>query len=1119
MRVAIGILVLIFLLSGAVFAQHFEPVDPTGLPYSCLIVRATINGEDLEVDDEIGVFDADLCVGSGTILEETVIDSLHPFSILAWQGDEANGLPGFTPGNVILYRIWSNAGGFEAEAEGEVVPDPNGAGGDGTFGNGPYAWMAISATTDAGTIDGIVTNCLDELMENVLVTLDTDPDNPVTTDANGAFTIEGVEPGPHLLTYEHPEYYPAEQTVQVNPNEVADGNLTLTYPDAMVNTPQGTTLTVFGATMVGDLLLQLEGTGCDNLSWNTTVNVIDQPGQTWLTLDPATGTLAPDGTVDLGLHADINGDPGFVPEDGMDIAAEIVFGSDSLWTNPPTQPITVHLTLTGPIQGTVRECTEAGIPIEGVSVYLQPDLVTPVATTDADGYYEVDVPAGFNDLHFEHPDYYPVDVEQVPSPGDGSAVMQTAGAAVTLPDGNNIDVLGVSMVGEITLQMESTGCHPLNWNTTITTDQGDGWLTLDDDRGTLGSDETITLTLTADLNGDPGFVPEDGMVINGQIQFGTNDLWPDPPLLGVTVTLNLAGVISGTVTECNDGGPIEGVQVYEIGTVDIIAVTDIDGHYSANLVNGETYDLGFSHPTHYNAIVEDIIAPDQADVVMYYPDVDVEETPRLVINGNDYTGSAEIEVFSTGCANLTWTEASIDPTQPWLSIDPPSGSIPGGSSAILTLHADRTDTVFTPGHEDSIAVTLTFNNDPVDEYLANPPNFSASIIYDIDTEIQGNVTECTNEGGPIEGVSIYLDDLEDPSAITDANGYFAVSGLPVGYFYSLHFRDTGHFPADVDRILVNEQVPVVIDTVNMTYADAEASTDSLFIVVEIQNFFSDSLGHSEFSIESTGCVPLNWEAATVNEEDTWVHLTPSSGRLDIGETEQIEILIDLTDPGDIVLEHELLLESQVALAAEYWDDAPLINLYVFCVDSTQYPHYGSVDGYVYEEDSDPRIFIEGASVTIDTSTVLTDENGYYSIPQVLVDNNVPVTVSAENYLTRDDITIHVREGANQYDFALVPEVGVRENDLGAVTEYALVQNFPNPFNPTTQIRFDLVEPQTVHLSVYNLVGQEVVTLAEGEFAAGHHFVTFNAAGLPTGIYFYGIRTEAFTDMRKMLLVK
>lgn len=97
MRVAIGILVLIFLLSGAVFAQHFEPVDPTGLPYSCLIVRATINGEDLEVDDEIGVFDADLCVGSGTILEETVIDSLHPFSILAWQGMRRMDFPALRP--------------------------------------------------------------------------------------------------------------------------------------------------------------------------------------------------------------------------------------------------------------------------------------------------------------------------------------------------------------------------------------------------------------------------------------------------------------------------------------------------------------------------------------------------------------------------------------------------------------------------------------------------------------------------------------------------------------------------------------------------------------------------------------------------------------------------------------------------------------------------------------------------------------------------------------------------------------------------------------------------------------------------------------------------------------
>lgn len=98
----------------------------------------------------------------------------------------------------------------------------------------------------------------------------------------------------------------------------------------------------------------------------------------------------------------------------------------------------------------------------------------------------------------------------------------------------------------------------------------------------------------------------------------------------------------------------------------------------------------------------------------------------------------------------------------------------------------------------------------------------------------------------------------------------------------------------------------------------------------------------------------------------------------------------------------------------------------------------------------------------------------------------------------------------------LPDAG---NVLADATGYALGTNYPNPFNPTTQISFDLVEAGMVRLSVYNVLGQQVAMLVNGELSSGHHAVNFDATGLPSGLYIYRISTNGFTDEKKMLLMK
>lgn len=86
-------------------------------------------------------------------------------------------------------------------------------------------------------------------------------------------------------------------------------------------------------------------------------------------------------------------------------------------------------------------------------------------------------------------------------------------------------------------------------------------------------------------------------------------------------------------------------------------------------------------------------------------------------------------------------------------------------------------------------------------------------------------------------------------------------------------------------------------------------------------------------------------------------------------------------------------------------------------------------------------------------------------------------------------------------------------------ESGLEQNFPNPFNPTTKIKYTIPKSGHVRLAVFNLLGQEVALIFEGYQNAGSYEVTFNSAELPTGIYFYRIQSPAFVETKKMIITK
>jgi len=89
----------------------------------------------------------------------------------------------------------------------------------------------------------------------------------------------------------------------------------------------------------------------------------------------------------------------------------------------------------------------------------------------------------------------------------------------------------------------------------------------------------------------------------------------------------------------------------------------------------------------------------------------------------------------------------------------------------------------------------------------------------------------------------------------------------------------------------------------------------------------------------------------------------------------------------------------------------------------------------------------------------------------------------------------------------------------APSDYTLFQNFPNPFNPSTTIKYSIPAGGVVKLTVLNAIGEEIETLVNEYKSEGAHEVTFNAKNIPSGIYLYRIETDKFSSVKKMVLLK
>jgi len=192
-----------------------------------------------------------------------------------------------------------------------------------------------------------------------------------------------------------------------------------------------------------------------------------------------------------------------------------------------------------------------------------------------------------------------------------------------------------------------------------------------------------------------------------------------------------------------------------------------------------------------------------------------------------------------------------------------------------------------------------------------------------------------------------------------------------------------------------------------------------------------------------------------------------------------------------------------------------MNLYILSASIGDKPAALGTEVGIYDND-----ICVGSAVIVET---LEPESSYLSIP---VSQDDPTTDMLDGYIPGSKIDVRVFDGEREY----VAHVGdlvftsqgteVMSIDISTgPTSYRLYANYPNPFNPTTTIRFDLPYKSGVSVKVYNLQGREVMSLIDGNMEAGYHSVVWNADSQANGVYFIKMAADEYISTHKVMQLK
>jgi BNR repeat-like domain/Secretion system C-terminal sorting domain len=191
--------------------------------------------------------------------------------------------------------------------------------------------------------------------------------------------------------------------------------------------------------------------------------------------------------------------------------------------------------------------------------------------------------------------------------------------------------------------------------------------------------------------------------------------------------------------------------------------------------------------------------------------------------------------------------------------------------------------------------------------------------------------------------------------------------------------------------------------------------------------------------------------------------------------------------------------------------------------------YGRVFGNVDCNQVNPMFWFSGDPVTqqgwLDIKAA--DDRKFSSIGPVKLEKDKPIEIILALIVGRgsgalNSITVaraNVQRAIEEYESNFASMTYSPPPATNPINSYRLNQNYPNPFNPTTTIRYELPQDGVVTIDIYNILGQKVKTILNEFKKADRYEVTFNAAGLASGVYIYRLKVNDFIQTKKMVLLK
>jgi hypothetical protein len=534
-------------------------------------------------------------------------------------------------------------------------------------------------------------------------------------------------------------------------------------------------------------------------------------------------------------------------------------------------------------------------------------------------------------------------------------------------------------------------------------------------------------------------------------------------ILFTTNTRQLFGIIAGTVTDAETSLPMAGVTV-SVNGVNKYDITDSMGHYFIENVLIGSYALSASKRRFNTATVQNVLVELDSTAVVDFSLCH----PELTLSSDTIRASVTDQPLDTSFSIRNAGNGPLD-------------------YAISIRYA---------GDE---------NPNPWDSISAIPVSALTGDLQIMGCEFVGNEWWVTGGGGPGEQNMLYrfsrrgelLGSVPQPS--TSATGWFDLA-CDTQYVYGS--EDQNLVGVDHQGVVQTVIPSPVIPSRAVAY---DSASDHFWVTDYTQDIYEiDRQGNIIQQIPNVGQLEVTGLA--------WYSADPDGFKLYIFSQNGISRLTRVTRLHPVSHAQEFVVD----LPGRTGDRAG---------GCTITPGWNStllVFGGIFQNSAGDRLQIHEMTFNttwIDVTPATFEVPGNSSVDVLLHFN--PMTLLPDTYR----VNLHIRSEVLDTLVILPVELTVISTGVpqplpdGVPAAFALHQNYPNPFNPTTTIRYDLPHDGLARLTVYNLLGKRVAELVNERQSAGSYEVRFEAADLPSGMYFYRLESGGFVQSAKMILMK